>query len=327
MENRRPSGAIAATSAAFARMKHILFHPFDAGKWFVLGFTAFLASLFDGSGGGNGGGGDYGDSFGTSGEGEESPGPISGEEVKETVAGWIRTAKQWIADNPEIVTGIAVALLFVLAIVFVLFWVRCRGKFMFLDNVVQNRALVAHPWRTYRRQGNSLFWWSTIYGFIALGLFLGTAVGIGFYVYSVLGDGGSWNMTATLITILMGGTFFVLWILLAYISMALEDFVTPLMYRDYLTTTEAWGKFLQLQNRNLFRFFGYAIWKFVLSLGIGLGLLIVGIATCCIGLILMAIPYIGAVFLLPVSVFVRSIGPEYLAQFGEEYDVFHLEQR
>ncbi len=42
-------------SKGWRRMKEILFNPFDMTKWFMLGFTAFLAGLLDGPGGGNGG--------------------------------------------------------------------------------------------------------------------------------------------------------------------------------------------------------------------------------------------------------------------------------
>jgi len=34
---------------------------------------------------------------------------------------------------------------------------RSRGKFMFLDNVVHDRAEVSQPWQDFRRLGNSLF--------------------------------------------------------------------------------------------------------------------------------------------------------------------------
>ena len=325
----RPTGVFASTSAATARMKATLFQPFDAGKWFVLGLSAWLATLFDGGGSRGGGGGDDFRFSGSSSEGEsESEFPeFTWEEVRETVTDWIATARQWINENPEIVVAIGIGMAAVVVIVMILFWVRCRGKFMFLDNVVWDRALVVHPWKAYKRQGNSLFWWSTFYGIFVMALLLGAMGGITYYVISVLEDGGNWDPSATITVVLMGGGFFLLWLVLAYISMALEDFVTPLMYRDYLTTTQAWGKFLQLQFRHPFRFLGYAIWRLILAIGIGIGLLIFGLVTCCIGLVLMAIPYVGAVLLLPVTVFVRSLGPEYLAQFGEEYDLFELEER
>ena len=41
-------------SQSWTRMKKALFQPFDLGKWFVVGFTAFLAGLLDYKGGGNG---------------------------------------------------------------------------------------------------------------------------------------------------------------------------------------------------------------------------------------------------------------------------------
>jgi len=328
MQNRPPS-VFAATSAAMARMKLILFQPFDAGKWFVLGFSAWLATMFDGGGSSGGGGGDDFGSSGSSSEGEsgsEFP-EFTWKEVRQTVAEWIATARQWISENPEITIAIGVGIALVVLILIILFWVRCRGKFMFLDNVVWDRALVVHPWKVYRRQGNSLFWWSTFYGIFVMVLLLGALGGIAYYVISVFENRGAWDPNATVTVVLMGGGFFVLWLILAYISMALEDFVTPLMYRDYLTTTQAWGKFLSLNFRHPFRFLGYAIWRLILVVGIGVALIVIGLATCCIGLILMAIPYIGAVVLLPVTVFVRSLGPEYLAQFGEEYDLFDLEER
>ena len=48
--NRPNLEIIAPTSRAFDGMKWCLFQPFDIGKWFVLGFTAWLAALMDGGG-------------------------------------------------------------------------------------------------------------------------------------------------------------------------------------------------------------------------------------------------------------------------------------
>ncbi|MEM7011932.1 MAG: hypothetical protein AAF585_10660, partial [Verrucomicrobiota bacterium] len=141
-------------------MKRILFQPFDIGKWFVLGFTAWLATLLDqgGSSSGNGGSGDSG-SAGDS-------------DIRELY----QEGSQWVQDNLQIVVtiGSIVTVLF-LAIWILLLWLSSRGKFIFLDNVVHNRALVKAPWAQFKKQGNSLFWWrlgfSIIMVFIVLGLF------------------------------------------------------------------------------------------------------------------------------------------------------------
>ena len=64
-----PIAYVQPTSRAFDGMKRILFQPFDIGKWFVIGFTAWLAGLLDhtssssGSSGGSGGGGGSGSSL------------------------------------------------------------------------------------------------------------------------------------------------------------------------------------------------------------------------------------------------------------------------
>jgi hypothetical protein len=71
----------------------------------------------------------------------------------------------------------------------------------------------------------------------------------------------------------------------------------------------------------MFRFVLYAIWKFLLVILMLIAVFAVGFGTCCIGFILMVIPYIGAVVMLPATVFFRFLGPEFLAQFGEEWDI------
>ena len=42
----------APVSAALERVKQVLFRPFDLGKWFVIGFCAWLALLGQQGGGG-----------------------------------------------------------------------------------------------------------------------------------------------------------------------------------------------------------------------------------------------------------------------------------
>ena len=70
------------------------------------------------------------------------------------------------------------------------------------------------------------------------------------------------------------------------------------------------------------RFVLYALWKLLLGFAALLAILLVGFGTCCIGFLIMAIPYLGAVLLLPVSVFFRFLGPQFLRQFGPDFDVF-----
>jgi hypothetical protein len=45
------------------------------------------------------------------------------------------------------------------------------------------------------------------------------------------------------------------------------------------------------------------------------------LVTCIVGGLLMAIPYLGAVLMLPITVFFRFYSVEYLAQYGSEFEV------
>jgi hypothetical protein len=45
------------------------------------------------------------------------------------------------------------------------------------------------------------------------------------------------------------------------------------------------------------------------------------LATCCIAGCLMALPWVGAVILLPVTVFFRLYSLEYLAQYGPDFQM------
>jgi len=78
---------------------------------------------------------------------------------------------------------------------------------------------------------------------------------------------------------------------------------------------------LMLAKANAGVFVRYILLYIVFSLMAGGAILIACLATCCIGFILLALPFVGTVFLLPVLVFFRLYGVELLAQFGPEYNI------
>jgi hypothetical protein len=73
---------------------------------------------------------------------------------------------------------------------------------------------------------------------------------------------------------------------------------------------------------NPWRFTLYILFQIVIGLGILLVLIVAVLCTCCLGGLLLLIPYIGSVLLLPVTVFQRSYSLYYLAQYGDRFDVF-----
>lgn len=298
-------------TGALDRTKRILFQPFDIAKWFVIGFTAWLAQLMEG-----GCSSSFQGSFDDSGGGNVS---FNGwEDVRfqaERALENFRDELHWIIP----VTIVVVLVVIVIGVV--LLWLSSRGKFMFLDNVVQNRSLVKNPWHQFRMQGQSLFWWRLVFNILVGTLFL-TIVGVSAFFLISTFDGNNFRpewvagvVAAVTVLVLMG-------IAVVYIAFLLEDFVVPVMFKHSLSTTAAWKKVGSLHSDRPGAILLYALIRFVLSIASVVLIFILVIGTCCIGGILLAIPYIGVVALLPMYVFFRSLSLEFLRQFGAEYDVW-----
>lgn len=298
-------------SDAWARMKKALFQPFNINKWFVLGFTAFLAGLADGGSGGSGGGNRSGYNF-------------QGDNVASKIFDFPQTAHNWLLDNPLwfVLIIFGICLIFVLSIVFI--WLSSRGKFMFLSNVVQDKAEISIPWKEYRKEGNSLFWWRLIYSYLVFFLV------ILYMVYSFLDLREIYYENLTLsgqilhiFTLVIG--FILVIIVTSYISLFLNDFVVPIMIKNRIGVNAAWGKFLTLFSRHAGYFIIYGLFILVLGILVVISIIIFGLVTCCLGFILLVIPYISSVVLLPVSYTFRAFSVEFLQQFGEEYQLFVVE--
>jgi hypothetical protein len=285
---------------AFRRMQKILFAPFSFTKWLVLGFTAWLANLCEGGGVG---------SFGN--------------------ADWDK-----VADNlphlkhdltPEVITVViivaAVVLVAAVAVVLVVTWINSRGKFIFLDNVVHDKAEIKAPWRRFKVQGNSLFLWRIVFGLI---VFLVVAAIVAVLALSIVPYIRSRDMFLVMI---IGGSVSMLLMIaaviaLAYVNIFLKDFVVPVMYKYNLKTNEAWRMLLPLIQANAGKFILYGLFLILVVLGVIIVILTVVVLTCCIAGCLILIPYVGSVVLLPISVLMRALGPEFLRQFSPDFDVF-----
>ena len=192
---------------------------------------------------------------------------------------------------------------------------------MFLDNVVNNRDEVVKPWKEYGREGDSLFTWRLVYGLVVL------SVMTTFFILVFLSFRTSWNNHASAIVyitkaIVTGLLFLVLTMVVSYISLFLDSFVVPVMYKNRIGARRAWGIFLGLFTRHAGYFLIYGIVYLVLVVAAVITAVLLGIFTCCIGFVLLVIPYINAVVLLPVSVTLRAYSIEFLKQFGQDVDVF-----
>lgn len=291
---------------AWRRMTQALFKPFDITVWFVVGFTSFLAGLTDSYFPGSGG------KF----EDEDF------EEVREFFD-FPEIIWDWLQANPFWMSLIVLGSLLLILLIFVFMWLSSRGAFMFLDNVILKQAQVAKPWRDYKKQGNSVFIWRILFGLVVTIIILFI---VGVIILSII----FWKtqeFTEFPIFLVISLSILLLLIILAslYISMFLNNFVIPIMYQRKIMVLQGWQIFLKLFRENMGQFLLYGLFLFVLYIGLGIGIVIAGILTCCIGFLLLIIPYVGSVVLLPVSYTFRSYSVEYLAQFGSEYEIFPKE--
>ena len=289
-------------SRAWVRMKTALFRPFDLHKWFVIGFNAFLAGLMEASNGGSGArAGDEG-SF------------------REFIH-FPQTAWSWLMSHPAWAVVILFAVVVAIAVIVVLTWVSSRGVFMFLDSVVRDRVEIARPWRDYRKEGDSLFVWRLVFGIVSFAVF-GLILALVFVKGAALYDSGVGPEYPIMFLIGLGLAVLAIVLVWAFVILFLKDFVAALMYKNRIACVEAWRLFLRLLGRFPFQFVGYGLIVFLLMIVFAVAVIMAGLGTCCIGFIILIIPYISTVVTLPAWYTYRAFSLEFLAQFGPEYDVF-----
>jgi hypothetical protein len=288
---------------AIDRVKLVLFRPFDPGKWFVIGFCAWLAQLGETGFGGNfnfGGGRHDGRGFHRE----------------------FEQAKEFVMNNLHWIIPVAVALVAVGFVVWLVFtWLNSRGRFMFLHCVALDKAEVVLPWHKFARQGNSLFLFRVLLGLIGSVLTLPLVAVLVVSIFRMIerGEPSAGGILAGIGAVLVLVAVAIVFALIGKFTM---DFVVPIMFLRGIGWRKGWGEFWGLLTANLGRFVIYILFQIVLAMAIGAILVVVVLATCCIAGCFMAIPYLGTVLLLPLLVFSRAYSLHYLAQYGASYDVF-----
>jgi hypothetical protein len=274
---------------AYEWMKTMLFRPFDAAKWLVVAFAAFLGGNFGPNFRFNYGTGDWKYRATTHGD---------------TPAGLNFTP--WIV-------GLAIAVVLI-ALVFGIawMWVSSRGRFIFTDCVVKNRAAIAEPWREFRREGNSYFLFSLLAGLCFFVLLATAGVGAWFLFFGK--EGGGKPVALIVFLVVMVLVLFVLSLVFALIS----NFMVPLMYRLRCSAGEAFRDVTKLILANPGPFTLYVLFMIVLTIALAIIGTTVACMTCCIG----ALPYISTVLLLPAIVWLAAFKLLFLRQFGDQYDVW-----
>lgn len=283
-------------------MKWILFSPFDLKKWLLLGLSCFLAEVasYSSNLGGNysGGGADSNGGGGNLWDGMQN---LFGE---------------WAVFVMGLGIFLIIVLIFVvIAIALALAWVSCHGTFVFIDNVVHNRAEIARPWKKFSPQAWQLFWFYLVtgVGFIG-GIFVWVAAAVFLMESGIIG----WEFESPVglaLAFLPVVAVTILW-MLGYFG--LEAMVIPRMYARQCgvirACLDAWDLFCDYPGSWLkFLVFFIALW---------VGVLVVLLMTCLFTCCLAALPYVHHVICLPIYVLMQSYYLTFLAQFGPEWDVF-----
>ncbi len=287
---------------AIEHAKRVLFNPFDPGKWFAIGFCAWLARL-----GQTGFGGSY--------RGGGRPGNMNVQDAVQRARDFITNNLYWLIPVAIVVVvlGIALGVLIV--------WLSSRGKFMFLHCVALDRAEIIVPWHKFACEATSLFWFRLVLGLIQFTLILPILGVMAALIWPMIQRGAP---TVGGIVAVAGLALVLMLMCLAFwvVHRLITDFVVPIMFLRRGTCLNAWGVLRQLLAANPGGFVLYFLFRILLSMAIGACVLALILVTCCLAGCLLAIPYLGTVLFLPVLVFQRGYSVFYLRQYGPDYDVF-----
>lgn len=278
---------------AYEMMRRILFQPFDFAKWCVLGFAAFLSGSW-----GPGLNFNYSShkdwSFRSTNYGNS---PVS-------------DSMPWLIP---LLIGLGVL---ILVLVLVFMWIGARGRFIFTDCVVRNRAAIVVPWREYRREGNSFFLFSLVVAVLAIILIVGLAliIVVPLGLFSDAKGPHEWT------PLIVGALLFLglLWVGAAIFFALVTQFMVPVMYRRRCLARAAFVDVSRLMLSRPGPFVLYVLFGIVLFMAFLIIATILTCMTCCIA----GLPYVSSVVFLPALVWLLAFKLQFLRQFGSEYDVW-----
>jgi hypothetical protein len=284
--------------AAFEWMKTILFRPFDIVRWLVIAFAAFLA--------GSWGGGFNPGKLGRLGSGD-----------------WkYRTSSHgdWPGDWSLPAWSIAMIIfgaLLLLIFAAVIMWLTARGRFIFTDCVVRNRAAIVEPWREYRREGNSFFLFLLVVTFVAI-FVAGVMILIIVLPLGLFSDDRSAAAGFGVLAVIACIVFGLIWLIFSLFFALVVQLMVPVMYRRRCSAKDAFLDVSKLIFRQPGPFILLLLFGIVLAIAVAVIGTIVSCLTCCIG----SIPYVSTVLLLPAIVWLLAFKLFFLRQFGDQYDAW-----
>jgi len=189
-----------------------------------------------------------------------------------------------------------------------------RGRFVFIDCLVRNRAAIAEPWREFRQEGNRFFVFLLVLMLLSLVL-VALFGGLIFGLFVLWRNYRVSNVPALFVVVPI---VVFAWVAFAVVVNLITYFMPPVMYTRRCSPVDAARAILQL----LFDDPAPFILFILLMIGFWIGWIMLGCFVTCATCCLASLPYIGTVIVLPVPVFFRSFSLLFLRQFGPDYDVW-----
>jgi hypothetical protein len=301
---KRPS-CLAAVSQAFERMVALLFRPFDISRWFSIGFCAWIAYI------------------GT--QSSINPNPnfkgadaASAETFKQKFDPVLDKILALPSDlpGPDQLAMVSGILAFGLLLALLFCRLRSRGDFMFLHRWYKPDASVSQCWWSARAAGRELFVWR-VYFFLAAALLwalLGTAV-YATVLRPYVAAGKQWGEALVYPAIGCATAALLLGLAMQGVAFLTKTFVVPVMYWHGVTASRAWLAVFSLCNQYPFAVLGYLVCAAGCVVAVLFAVFAFVVLTCCLGIIPLALPYVGSVLLLPYTLFLRGCAVCFLSQW------------
>ncbi len=296
--------AMQALTLAWERMLAILFREISFVRWFGIGFCAWLATV------GSGGHIRVFDSAMR----DASRGAGRGMDK------WLETLDTKLFSHESIAMGICFALTFFAVYAF-LTWLRSRGDFMIVHRWYHPDAPLNETWAISPRLGRSVWLWrlsvSICTWLLAIPFFLTFWVQV---IRPLLKAGWSGPSALAMLPSIVGWGSVLVLITLVYemLDELLVDFVIPVMYCQQVSVCSAWRSAFSLCNQHPIGIIGFYLLKLGLRILSGIAVILFIMGTLLIGAFLLAIPYLNAVILLPVTLLFRGYSLYYLSLWRPE---------
>jgi hypothetical protein len=311
-------------------MVFVLFSPFNFMKWLCIALAAFLYSCGE-QGGGSIPSYNPFPSLPTPAQPAATRSPFAPSPPHTPFAGANQAGSQAITAMVQAFhahmflafTLIGLVLVLMLAITVIMTWLKARGSFILMDQLVRNSDQIVNPWNELGELANSYTWCALAVTaiFMMTGTILaGITAAIAWPSIAAQTFG-----TSAVVAIVFGLLAFPIFFILGMIiSIILQDIVAPAMYARRMTALQVWPD-VRAQiigpHFTTILLFCLLYWGIVFCSAFVISL--AGCCTCCCAYL----PYVGTVILLPVFVFRRLFGVYFVDQFGGHWSIFSPEDR